>query len=108
MKKYITIASILCSGCATYVGVDNPQPLGPIPIYAPMYDVMPAKIAINKARCEAQRLKQFVHRDRNLIRLLWALDAYETASNDLMTAINTSPAATISYRPWQVMSGNRF
>jgi hypothetical protein len=102
MKKYLVIASILSSGCATYVGVDNPRPLNPVPIYAPMYDTMPTKIAIDRARCEARKLKQFVYQDRNLIRLIWALDAYETASNDLMSAINTAPPATISYRPWQV------
>ena len=69
-----------------------------------MYDVKPAKIAIDRARYEARRLKQFVQYDRNLIRLIWALDAYETTSNDLMTAINTAPPATISYQPWQIAS----
>jgi hypothetical protein len=102
MKKYLVAVSILCSGCATYVGVD--QPVNPVPIYAPLYDVYPAKIAIDKARFEARKLKQFVGHDRNLIRLIWALDAYEVASNDLMTAINTAPPATIPYQPWPTMN----
>lgn len=104
MLKTLPVLAVLLTGCATYVGVDNPRPLNPVPIYAPMYDTMPTKRAIDNARYEARKLKQFVQYDRNLIRLIWALDAYESASNDLMTAINTAPPATISYRPWQIMS----
>lgn len=105
MHRTLLIISIsLLTGCAQYCGVETGTGTYGTPIYPPIYDVQPMRNAANASRLEARKLKQFVGDDRNLIRLIWALDAYEAASTDLLEAINTAPEATIRYSPWQMQS----
>lgn len=100
MKKLLLIPALaLLTGCAQYCGVE--QPLSPTPIYPPMYDVRPLRNNLRAGIGQAQKLKAFSAHDNNLMRLNWALDAYNIACVNLLEALDTSNTATISYKPWQ-------
>lgn len=102
MHRTLLLITLLFTGCAQYCGVEPGTGTYGTPIYPPVYDVQPMRNVINAGAVQAQRLRQFAGNDRNLIRLIWALDAYEAANRDLLQAINTSPGATITYTPWQM------
>jgi hypothetical protein len=104
MKKLLLPYLALLTGCAQYCGVEPGTGTYGTPIYPPVYDVQPMRNAIYNATNEARKLKQFVGDDRNLIRVIWALEAYETANTDLLGAINTAPGATVTYTPWQMQN----
>ena len=101
MKKLLLLPVLsLMTGCATYVGVE--QPVSPTPVYPPMYDTRVLKVNIATGLQEAYRLKKFTYTDNNLMRLDWALDAYINANKNLQNALYICNTATLSYNDWQV------
>lgn len=101
MKKLL-ILSVLLTGCAQYY--EPGTGTYGVPIYPPTYDVQPMRNIANAGIVEAQKLRQFVGNDNNLIKLRWALESYESSSRDLIYAINTAQGATITYTPWQMQN----
>jgi hypothetical protein len=101
MKKLLLLLPILLTGCATYVGVE--QPTSPNPIYPPVYDVEPLKQLLYQTQTEAIKLEKFVKsmQSQNLINLERSLHSYKYSAKDLYDSIVNSPTASVNYTPWQ-------
>jgi len=106
MKNILLLPVIvLLTGCAQYAGVAEPGTgTYGTPIYPPTFDIHPMRNVLQAGATESQKLMQFVGNDNNLIRLRWALERYQDATEGLYNAINTAPGASITYTPWQMPS----
>ena len=100
--RYTLLLIVLLTGCVSYVGTDHPQPVSPIPVYPPLYDVRPVKNALIQAQNEVIGLDQFVSNNSSMFRLKCLIDAYKLAAEDLAYAIDNTTNAQINYHPWRV------
>lgn len=105
MKKLLLLPALtVLTGCAQYAGTNNPQPVNPVPVYAPMYDVEPLKLLLQQTQAEANKLEAFVKsmQSPSLSPVDQTLQSYRYSAENLYNTITSTQTASINYSPWQV------